>query len=235
MTIPAPIGTPTTGDSASPISTITITMPGSIAVGELLVSVIEIWGGSSTTITAPAGWDLVGRASNDVTSFISTAAYSRIATGSEASTYDWTLSATSNNSSWQCYRVSGQGSVFTDVSVTTNTGNTTVAQPTSTGVTTVTDGCLVMSIMGAGSSSTAITAPGGWTNITGGQNGGRAWRHTYISQTSRGASGDAVGSGMTLDRSWACLMWAVRAEQQPTTTRWQGVPHAGARIQRIGV
>jgi hypothetical protein len=214
---PITFGTPTNGDSASPITTVTVTMPGSITVGCKIRAVLEITGGSGTTITVPDGtWSLISRASNNDGNVISTAVYERTGTGTEAGTYAWTLSASSNNTSWQAFAFYGQAPSYqTGGTPTTTIGNTTVGpsnigQPFATGITTTVDNVTAIAYLGGASSSLTINTPAGWTNLSGGQNSGRSWRICYLVKSPAGATGDATGSNFTTgNRYWACVMEGV--------------------------
>jgi hypothetical protein len=205
---PITFGTPVIGDSSSLITTVTVVMPSGITAGCLLRAVIHVTNGSAMSITVPDGtWSLIRRASNDDGNVISTAVYERVATGSEAGSYNWTLSPASGVTSWQAFAIYGQAPSYQNGGTpTANTGNTTVAQPTATGITTTLPNVVAIAYMGGASSSASITTPSGWTNLSGGQNGGRAWRISYLVKTTAGATGDAVGSGFTNNRYWAAVM-----------------------------
>jgi hypothetical protein len=211
---PITFGAVTNGDSASSITTVTVTMPAGIRVGCLIRVALEITGGSGTTITVPDGtWSLIRRASNDDGNVISTAIYERIGTGTEAASYNWTLSAGSNNTSWQAFCVYGQAPVYQNGGTPTVTiGNTTVGpsnigQPFATGITTTLPDVVAIAYLGGASSSLTIATPAGWTNLSGGQNSGRAWRICYLLKSAPGATGNATGSGfVTANRYWACVM-----------------------------
>lgn len=74
--------TPTSG------TTITVSKPTGTVDGDVLIAMISVRASSSSTITAPSGWTLVGSAGT--ASSTRTAVYYRVAGTSEPTSYQWT-------------------------------------------------------------------------------------------------------------------------------------------------
>lgn len=190
---------------SSAVFTITSTMPGSIAVGELLIVHHVIDDGSRLVITDPSGWTQQWR-NNRGTSDILQTSNIRVATGSEAGSYDWGIDLGSLASS-QAFRISGQHSTYSDATQSTANGSSTTL--TATGITTVTDGALALAFFGCSSTSNVPSLPSGWTDISNGNSSSRGWRVCYKEMPAAGAVGDAV-STQGASRAWVASMWAIR-------------------------
>jgi hypothetical protein len=76
-------------------TSVTVNVPAGTADGHLLVTVIGIIG--QETITAPAGWTLIG--TQDAGANVRTAAYWRVAS-SEPASYNWSWTSSFKNSGW---------------------------------------------------------------------------------------------------------------------------------------
>jgi len=84
------VGSPTTFTSgATSTTTITLNVPAGVVNGQLLLAVLTIDGGSSATITPPAGWTLANRTNSST--LIAQGLYYRIA-NTEPASYSWTTS-----------------------------------------------------------------------------------------------------------------------------------------------
>lgn len=224
-----------TGDTAS-VTTVTVTMP-TASAGDLIHVLIEINGGSSLTITPPGAFASKQRVSNDTTGVISMELFERTATGSEAATYDFTLSTSSANISWQAYKITGMdtGSWWNPGTLTTNSGNNSTLELTASAFTAGADSSLAIAYFGAGTSTYTPSTPTGYTSF-GGDHIQRGWGIFYKS-VNAGSVADALSSLGTTNRYWVSLHGAIQppALGQPTAARWQYIPNAGARIQRGGL
>lgn len=198
-------GTPATDSYSSAVTTITATMPSGIVAGELLVTHLVIDDGSRLEITPPSGWSLQWR-NNQGSSTVLQAVYTRIATGSESGSYDYTIDL-SSVCSVQTFRIGGQHSTYSDVTQSTNAGNSTTL--TATSITTVTNDALALTFYGCGSSSNIPSLPSGWTNVTDGNGSSRGWRIASKAIAIAGAVGNATSS-QDSSRTWIASMWAVR-------------------------
>jgi hypothetical protein len=74
-------------------SKVTVSVPTAIQPGDLMIAEIAVRGGTSTTITAPAGWTLVRR--DNRTTNIAQATYRRLVPSSpqEPASYTWTFTS----------------------------------------------------------------------------------------------------------------------------------------------
>ena len=79
--------------SSTPASSLVLTLPSGVQVGDYLIATINVAGGSGATITAPSGWTTLAGPTNESTNEQLLTQY-RIATGLEASTYTWTFDTT---------------------------------------------------------------------------------------------------------------------------------------------
>src|SRR5205823_4746647 len=70
---------------------LTIGRPPGTAVNDVLIAAVGVRP-STTTITAPTGWTLVRRVDNNGPNTNSIAVYRKVASGSEPTSYSWTLS-----------------------------------------------------------------------------------------------------------------------------------------------
>lgn len=85
----------------SNITSFVVTMPGSVASGDLLIAVLS--GGQGNIITPPAGWTQLFA---DLHGFVGGAVFYRLSGGSEPGTYTWTFSASQRGNA-QVARYSG--------------------------------------------------------------------------------------------------------------------------------
>src|SRR5262245_32203263 len=72
-------------------TTVTLTVPAGVVSGDLLLAVLHVGGGTGTTITPPAGWELVLR-TNDGTSE-ATAVYRRRYLADTPAAHTWTITS----------------------------------------------------------------------------------------------------------------------------------------------
>lgn len=201
-------GTPTVDNYSSATTSVVVTMPSGIVAGEKLCTFLICASGTSLGITAPDGtWTQEARVNYQATT-LSGSLYVRDATGSEASTYTYTLDASVIVTAYT-FRVSGHNtSTFADVTYTANGGNSTT--PTATGLTTVTDGAMALILMGAGTGTYAPHPPGApWTTVLDANGGARGYSLAYQIKSTAGAISDAVGS-LTAARTWVAMMFAIR-------------------------
>ena len=81
-----------TNDNGPGATTLTLSKPAGVAAGDVMLAQITFAGGSSVNVTAPSGWTQVGSDNNNGTS-VGQRVYSKVATGSEPSSYTWILSS----------------------------------------------------------------------------------------------------------------------------------------------
>lgn len=82
------------GTSNASSTSIVISKPTGTVSGDVLLAIID--GNNTPVITPPSGWTLVDSVNTTVTAVISI--YSKVASGSEPSTYTWTLDSAQRNS-----------------------------------------------------------------------------------------------------------------------------------------
>ncbi|MBI2246468.1 MAG: hypothetical protein HYU65_00770, partial [Armatimonadetes bacterium] len=141
-------------------STLSIDRPGGVTTNDVMIAAISVRGGSTTTITPPAGWTLVNTIDNGMT--IRMAIYYKVAAASEPQSYTWTFSSSHGASGGiQAYRDVDTAAPIDDeagVAGTTGAGGT-IATPSI--ITTIPNTQLVASF--AVARGTSFTAPPGMT------------------------------------------------------------------------
>lgn len=116
----------TSRTTGSVVSSHVVDMPAGIVAGEMLLVFIA----TTLTLTAPAGWNTLWAPFNDGSNRW-TAAYYRIATGSEAATYTWTT-ATTTRIVAHVYRVNGNhASAAPEAAASPVTGSSATPNPPS--------------------------------------------------------------------------------------------------------
>jgi hypothetical protein len=121
-----------TGSTSSTASSVTVNVPAGAQAGDLMIAQIAIRGGSSQSITAPAGWSLV-RSDLSGTAIIQ-AIYSHAVSSSEPSTYTWTFRG-NNNAAGGIADFFGANTA-SPVDVSNGLGNTSSTSITAPGVVT---------------------------------------------------------------------------------------------------
>src|SRR6185437_11052600 len=102
---PVPTATPTpgpggsiavrgiaTGSTSAASDHVTISVPAGVLANDVMVAQMAVRGGSSTALSAPAGWTQIRRDS-DTTSQITEGLYYHVVTGVEPASYTWTFTA----------------------------------------------------------------------------------------------------------------------------------------------
>lgn len=148
------------GGNNTGTSTLSINRPGGVTTNDVMIAAISVRGGSTTTITPPAGWTLVNTIDNGTA--IRMAIYYKVAAASEPQNYTWTFSSSHGASGGiQAYRDVDTAAPIDDeagVAGTTGVGGT-IATPSIT--TTIPNTQLVASF--AVARGTNFTAPPGMT------------------------------------------------------------------------
>jgi hypothetical protein len=145
------------GGNAS--STLTITRPGNVAAGELLLAQISFRRGSDVrTITPPPAWNLVRR-TNYRTNF-GQAIYAKIASTSETDTYSWTFSQ-SVNAAGGILRYTGVDAANPVAASSGNSGDSRTLTASSISTTVV--NCRLVAFYGIARRDTQLSTPSGMT------------------------------------------------------------------------
>jgi len=69
---------------------LSLSKPSTAVAGDVLLANVSVNGGSPAVITAPTGWVSIARTDNDTN--ISVASYYKVVSGSEPTSYTWTIS-----------------------------------------------------------------------------------------------------------------------------------------------
>ncbi|MFN8121538.1 MAG: choice-of-anchor C family protein [Thermoleophilia bacterium] len=147
-----------TSNTNSGGASLVLTVPAGTVANDLLLAQVAVDGGSGTTITAPAGWTLIGRTDVGSTAH---AIYQRTATGSETATYTWTFSGSLGASGGMVGYAGVEPSSPTTTTISTSGTGTpfNVTAPTVT----VPDSMLV--ILLAQDSNGTLTAPASMSQL----------------------------------------------------------------------
>lgn len=159
MAFPAVAGTNTSSPGSS-TTTHSVSLPASIAAGDLLVVYFGGWGGG--TLTWPAGWTPLFDTSNGTAARLA-AAY-RFADGSEGGSISVT-SSTSIRSAHISYRITGAHSSTAPVVGTATTGTSAAGDPPSLSPAGGAKDYLWLAGVGFGSTTAASAAPANYTNL----------------------------------------------------------------------
>ncbi len=180
---------------------ITILRPAGVVADDVMVASIAVRGGSSTTITPPAGWTTVNIIDNGTT--IRLAIYTRVATAAEPADYTWAFSAqVASSGGIQAYSGVDTVSPVDDAAGQATPNGTSHATPSIT--TTSSNSMLVASFTAA--PEVRWTPPAGMTerfDIRAGGGAGSGTSGTDQVQAAAGATGaktatsDVAGVGVT--------------------------------------
>lgn len=78
---------------------LSINAPTGVALNDVMLAIVAVtWTASFSSITAPSGWTILGTVQNDGATLI-TAAYWKLATGSEPAAYAWTANYSASSAS----------------------------------------------------------------------------------------------------------------------------------------
>ena len=80
------------GNNAGGAASLSLSMPTGVVVGDVMIALVSIRGGTGTTVTAPSGWTLVDSRDNGTS--VKSAVYSKVAASGEAGPYAFGLSGT---------------------------------------------------------------------------------------------------------------------------------------------
>jgi len=207
-----------------PSTTITITKPASTVSGNFLIADITFQGGTTITVTPPAGWTLILRTNNGTS--VGTATYYKVAGGAEPANYTWTTTSTRQLGGIIRYTGVNNSSPI-DVSAAA-TGNSTT--PTAPTVTTTLANDRVLVFYGFSDDVTFSTPSGTTERFDIGRLGAadadsRATAASDFAQASAGATGtksSTVSSNNNGTSLWTAQMIAL-AELDTTPPTITGV------------
>jgi hypothetical protein len=171
----------------------------------VLVCVLSIQS-SAATVTSPDGWNQITKTDNSFKGIVEW----RKCDGTEGDTFAWTIG---QSTGWAMgiSRFSGvDATTQSDVGRSVNTGSDDSAE--CTGITTATDGAMVLAMVNANRSTLSFTAPDGMTEAWE-IGGNRSATLDYVVQATAGATGDKTVA-MSNSQTWIGSLWALR----PTVT-----------------
>lgn len=218
MSVPVVQTTATSNTAAA--TSLAVTMPASVASGDLLVVVINQV--NDVGFTTPGGWN-ASVAVPDAFSSTRSASFWRISDGTEGASVTFNFGG-SCTAGAVASRITGfdPTTPVNDADTNQATSGSTSAITSPANVTTV-DDCLVMRF-GSTRQATGITNPGGQTDLgqaTSGSNSTDAIvRGCYASQASAGSTGTAAFTASGTDREWTAISLAIAPV--PTTTEQEG-------------
>ncbi len=197
--------------------TLVISHPTSTATGNLLVAGITFDGGSSTTITAPTGWQLIKRINNSTN--VGIASYYRVAVAGEPASYTWTISPNARASGGILRYTGADTSNPINISSTNTGSGTTVTAST---VTTTTARTALVGFY-ATDTNTSFIAPTGMTerfdikntNTAGPNGSGPTTEAATVTQATAGATGSKIATAAA-SAQWAAQLIALNP--QPVDT-----------------
>lgn len=168
------VGASSTAVATTAASSVSLTKPSGVAAGDVLVAAITA--DLSPTVTAPAGWTPIVNGlgiNSSASSGAKVFSYYHVVGASDPASYTWTLgTAVKWGAGVTAYRgVNNATPLDSTVATAVNTtySATSITAP---GITTATNGAMLIGGIGFDSSSPAATPPGGWTErweSTGGQ------------------------------------------------------------------
>lgn len=145
-------------------TSIVITTPTTRQAGDLMVAFVGESSAGADTITPPAGWTQIQHSNSAGTVRVTAGSWYRLVTGSETSTYTWTLSA--SVAAIGCIMLWRGVDQTTPINVSGNsTGNAT--DPVSPSITTTAANCAMMSCCAKATAlSETYTPPSGYVEQT---------------------------------------------------------------------
>jgi PKD repeat protein len=189
--------------SASAVPTVTLQKPSGVSAGDLLVA--GFTANENPSVIAPAGWTpIVGPLKPDGGAEVF-AYYHLVQPGETAGSYTWSLSAAEKwGGGIAAYRGVDGTHPLDVASPATNTDRTyTATSITAPGVTTVTDGAMLIGGLGANGATANTIPPSAWTEAFDSV-GGKMSEHAYRVQGAAGASGPVT---WTIDSARAMAIW----------------------------
>jgi len=206
-------------NSSSGSSTLQLTKPSNVANNDVLIAGITVNGGSSRTITAPAGWNLIRRTDNGTS--LSVATYYHVVTNasSEGGSYTWSLSS-GTRASGGIIRYTGVDT-SNPIDVTSgNIGGNTSTSVTASSVTPTAANEMVVGFFGINNSRT-FTAPSGMTeryDVVNSNSSGPAIEGADYIQATAVATGDKTATlSSSTSQTWAAQLVALRVSTSPTS------------------
>jgi PKD repeat protein len=191
------------GKSASAVSAVTLATPTGASAGDVLLAAFTV--DNKPTVTAPSGWTPIVSALKPDSGAEDFAYYHVVAAGENAASYSWQLSAAQKwGGGMTAYRgVNTSNPLDVATPATKIDGSGTATSITLPGVTTVTNGAMLVGGLGADGGTATTTPPATWTEAFDSV-GAKMSEHAYKTQSTAGASGSAT---WTISGARAMAVW----------------------------
>jgi WD40 repeat protein len=137
-------------------TTLVINKSPEVITGDVMVANISVRGGTGTTITPPADWNLVRRTNS--TTVLAHATYWKAATGSESSSYTWTITSNKASGGIQGFRGIDPTNPIDDENGQSNASSANIVAPT---ITTTVDNTILVFGGGTAVGTTVSSYPSG--------------------------------------------------------------------------
>ena len=198
--------TAATASVANEGTQVTCGKPTGTVDNDLLVAIWCVRYTTQRTLTLPTGWTEIARA-EDPTPNNPAVVMARKVAASEGASYVFTASDTTNGMEVHILRFDDEDTTTpSDVAASTNYGNGVTL--TATGITTVTDGAMLVAGFGVAALN-SFAAPTGMSTAAD-TNAAARIQSDYVIQATAGASGDKVTGAMGATRRWGAILWAIR-------------------------
>jgi PKD repeat protein len=193
--------------SAAAVSAVTLAVPSGVSPGDLLLAAFTV--NDRPSVVAPAGWTPIVAALKPDSGAEVFAYYHVVGAGESAASYSWALSSAQKwGGGISAYR-GVDASHPLDVAASTKIDGTgTATSITLPGITTVTNGAMVIGGLGADGATASTTEPTGWTEAFDSV-GGKMAEHAYVAQATAGTTGSATWT-ISAARAMAVWMSALR-------------------------
>lgn len=185
------------GNNGGGATTLVLSVPASTLDGDIMIATVTVRGGTGTTITAPAGWNLIRRV-DSTTTLAAQATYWRKA-ASEPASYTWTISSNKASGGIETYRGVNQ---TTPIDAENGQANASATNITAPSITTTANGAMLVGAFGIANDSAVTKPPTMIERYTNASTGGSASTRTRTesadeSQASAGATRTRAATAAT--------------------------------------
>jgi PKD repeat protein len=209
----------TTAVSTTAATSVTVNRPAGVATGDVLIAHINVNNAAALT-SAPAGWAPVVDPLS-INARATVFAYYKVVSdaAAEPASYTWPMSAAETwNAGMTAYRGVDTETPFDTAAATASNPVTAATSLTVPGVTTTTEGAMVVGGVGVNNAIATVTQPAGWTESWE-SSSAQVAELAHRAVPSAGATGDATwtfGSTVTSAGWVRALRPAPAAEPEPT-------------------
>jgi hypothetical protein len=194
-----------TTNTASATNSIVLSTPSDVQVGDVMVASVSI-GGTSVpgTLTTPTGWTQA--LAPKVQGNVEVGTYYRVVTGTEATSYTWSVASGSFSLAGGIVDYAGVSNAPIDVTRSSG-GNSGTAGCTGANTTTANDYVLVSA---ADNANVTFTPPAGMTERFDLPTTRASLEHSSVLQPSSGATGTKTATPSSTTAAWACEVVAIK-------------------------